>query len=630
MGLEPLRKENQSPGLSAGESALGAVPLGDGRCCFRVWAPLAETVHVHILSPREQVRPLAPAANGYHAGVLEDVGPGALYRYRLDARLERPDPASRFQPHGVHGASQVMDSAFDWEDGGWRGVPLRRYIFYELHVGTFTPEGTFAGVADQLDELAALGISAVELMPVAQFPGDRNWGYDGVYPFAVQGSYGGPVGLKRLVDACHQKQLAVVLDVVYNHLGPEGNHLADFGPYFSDAYRTPWGAPLNFDGPYSDEVRRFFIENALYWVTEFHIDALRLDAVHAIMDFSARPFLEELAQVVHLRSAELGRQIYLVAESALNDTRLVRPRGRGGVGLDSQWNDDLHHALHAVVTGERQGYYGDFGKFEHLLRALREGFVYSGEYSEYRKRRHGASSRDIPAHRLVVFAQNHDQVGNRSRGDRLTHSLPVEALRLMAGVILLSPYLPLLFMGEEYGEIAPFPFFISHSDPELIEAVRKGRRAEWSFDEGQDEPPDPQAEKTFTGARLNHALRHAQAPHRMMWEFYRRLIELRTRIRALAEASKARMEVIGLNELRIGCIHRWSRSDEAFVIFHADDKRVAAAIPLPAGRWEKELDSRDASWGATGSSIPRIFESSGDVRMELLPYSFLLFLKNRR
>ncbi|CAG1771911.1 hypothetical protein BAC2_02052, partial [uncultured bacterium] len=398
-------------------------------------------------------------------------------------------------------------------------------------VGTFTPEGTFEGMAGQLDDLAALGATAVELMPVAQFPGHRNWGYDGVSPFAVQGSYGGPVGLKRLINACHQKQLAVVLDVVYNHLGPEGNYLAEFGPYFSDAYRTPWGAPLNFDGPHSDEVRRFFIDNALYWITEFHIDALRLDAVHAIIDYSARPFLEELAQAVHLKSAGLGRRVYLIAESALNDTRLIRPPERVGMGLDAQWNDDLHHALHAVVTGERQGYYGDFGKFEQLLKALREGFVYSGEYSEFRKRRHGNSSRDIPAHRLVVFAQNHDQVGNRSRGDRLTLSLSGEALKMMAGVILLSPYLPLLFMGEEYGETAPFPFFISHSDPDLIEAVRKGRRAEWSSDDGQNEAPDPQDEKTFTGAKLNQALRHAQGPQHMLWEFYRRLIELRTRIR---------------------------------------------------------------------------------------------------
>jgi maltooligosyltrehalose trehalohydrolase len=628
MPLDPIRTQSRPHGAPVDDSALGAVPLGDGRCRFRVWAPLAETVHVHLLAPRERLSLLSPAPDGYHSGVIDDVGPGALYRYRLDARLECPDPASRFQPQGVHGPSQVMDARFDWTDGAWRGLPLRRYIFYELHVGTFTPEGTFDGVADQLEELAALGITAVELMPVAQFPGHRNWGYDGVYPFAVQGSYGGPAGLKRLITACHLKGLAVVLDVVYNHLGPEGNYLSKFGPYFSDAYRTPWGAPLNFDGPHSDEVRRFFIENALYWVTEFHIDALRLDAVHAIRDFSARPFLEELAQAVHLKSSDLGRRVYLIAESALNDTRLIRPPELGGMGLDAQWNDDLHHALHAVVTGERQGYYGDFGKFEHLLKALREGFVYSGEVSEFRQRRHGNSSRDTPAHRFVVFAQNHDQVGNRRRGDRLTLSLPGEALKMMAGVILLSPYLPLLFMGEEYGETAPFPFFISHSDPDLVAAVRQGRRAEWPAEEGPDEAPDPQDETTFAAARLNHALRHAHGPHRLLWEFYRRLIELRTRIGALAEPDKRCMDVTGLSRLRIGCIHRWSRTEETFVIFHAEDQVVSAAVPLPAGRWDKQLDSGDAGWGGPGSRIPGSVESSGEVRMELFPYRLLLLLKH--
>ena len=628
MSLDPSGKENHSSAAPPEGSALGAVPLGDGRCRFRVWAPLAETVHVHLLAPRERLGLLAPAADGYHEAILEDVDPGALYLYRLDARLERPDPASRFQPQGVHGPSQVVDAGFDWTDDEWRAPPLRRYIFYELHVGTFTPEGTFDGVADQLDGLAALGITAVELMPVAQFPGERNWGYDGVYPFAVQSSYGGPAGLKRLVDACHRKGLAVVLDAVYNHLGPEGNYLAEFGPYFSDLYRTPWGAPLNFDGPHSDEVRRFFIENALYWITEFHVDALRLDAVHAIRDFSARTFLEELGRAVHLKSSDLGRRVYLIAESALNDTRLIRPAELGGMGLDAQWNDDFHHALHVVVTGERQGYYGDFGKFEQLLKALREGFVYSGEVSEFRKRRHGNSSRDIPADRLVVFAQNHDQVGNRRRGDRLTLSLPEEALKMTAGVILLSPYLPLLFMGEEYGETAPFPFFISHSDPDLIEAVRKGRRAEWSSTEGTDEAPDPQDEKTFTSAKLNHALRHTTGPHRRLWEFYRRLIELRTRVRALAEPDKSRMNVFGWHRLRIGGFHRWSAGDEAFVAFHAEDKTISTPLPLPPGRWVKELDSGDAGWGGTGSHIPFNLESTGEVRVEFPPYGFLLFLRH--
>jgi len=338
----------------------------------------------------------------------------------------------------------VVDPDFRWDDHLWEGIPLQAYVLYEIHVGTFTPEGTFDAVITHLDELKELGITAIELMPNAQFSGARNWGYDGVFPFAVQSSYGGPWGLKRLVNACHQKEVAVVLDVVYNHLGPEGNYLGDFGPYFTDRYRTPWGHAINFDGPHSDEVRRFFIENALYWITEFHIDALRIDAVHAILDFSAEHFLRELASAVNKRARSLNRRVYIIAESALNDTEVIRSRKLGGHGLDAQWNDDFHHALHTLLTKEEKGYYKDFGRFKHLVKAFSDGFVYSGEYSPYRGRRHGNSSRHIPADRFVVFAQNHDQVGNRMRGERLSSLVSFEGLKLAAGTVILSPYIPLL------------------------------------------------------------------------------------------------------------------------------------------------------------------------------------------
>ncbi|MFZ3044571.1 MAG: malto-oligosyltrehalose trehalohydrolase, partial [Desulfatirhabdiaceae bacterium] len=437
--------------MKTGEPELGATPLGNGRCRFRVWAPFMDCVDVHILSSKNRLESLTRDRHGYHEGIHDDVEPGVNYLFRLNGSQERPDPASRFQPQGVHGPSQVVDPAFAWTDDNWRGVARHRTIIYELHVGIFTDSGTFDAAIDRLDDLVSLGITAVELMPVAQFPGDRNWGYDGVYPFAAQNSYGGPQGLKRLVNACHHRGLAVILDVVYNHLGPEGNYLRDFGPYFSNHYHTPWGQPINFDGNYSDHVRRYFIENARYWITECHIDALRLDAVHAILDFSARTFLQELAEIVKDLAEDLGRHIHLFAESALNDTRLIRSPDLGGFGLDAQWNDDLHHALHAVITGERRGYYCDFGRFEQLLKALRDGFVYDGQYSEYRKRRHGNSSRSIPPHRFVGFAQNHDQIGNRLQGDRLSTIVSFEALKMVAGIILLSPSLPLLFMGEEYG-----------------------------------------------------------------------------------------------------------------------------------------------------------------------------------
>jgi len=606
---------------------LGAHPLDGGRCQFLVWAPHAENVEVHIISPREKMAPLDRSGNGYHGGVVEDAGPGALYRFRLNGSLERPDPASRLQPQGVHGPSQVVDSTFGWTDDAWRGLPLRRYILYEVHVGTFTADGTFAAVIDRLDDLVNLGVTALELMPVAQFPGDRNWGYDGVYPFAAHFSYGGPHGLKRLVDACHRRGLAVVLDVVYNHLGPEGNYVGDFGPYFSSQYRTPWGAPLNFDGPHSDEVRRYFIENALFWIEECHIDALRLDAVHAILDFSARPFLEELAQVVRARTEDLGRQVHLIAESALNDTRIIRAPDLGGFGLDAQWSDDLHHAVHSLVTGERQGYYCDFGRFDQRLKALRQGFVYDGAYSEYRKRRHGNSSRNVPPHRLVVFSQNHDQVGNRMHGERLASMVSLEALKMMAGIVLLSPCLPLLFMGEEYGETAPFPYFISHSDPDLIEAVRKGRREEFAAFDWQGEPPDPQDEKTFMSAKLSHALRDAPGRHRTLWEFHRRLIELRTRIASRSPNGHPDMPVLGVGGQRIGCMHRRGGHDEVFLVFHAGGSPVTAVIPVPAGRWRRELDSSSKHWEGPGSNLADQLSSAGELELTLSPFTFLVLRK---
>jgi maltooligosyltrehalose trehalohydrolase len=500
------------------EAALGATYLGEGRCRFLLWAPLAQTVEVHIVAPQERLIPLEKTLRGYYQAIVEAVEPGSLYIYRLDGQKERSDPASRYQPQDVHGPSQVVDTRFPWEDGGWFGRPWRDYIMYELHVGTFTAEGTFDTIIPYLDELKDLGITAIELMPVAQFPGSRNWGYDGVYPYAAQHTYGGPEGLQRLVNACHQQGLAVVLDVVYNHLGPEGNYLGDFGPYFTDRYKTPWGLALNFDGPQSDEVRRFFIENALYWITACHIDALRLDAVHAIVDHSAYPFLDELAAAVHEQAEWLNRRVHVIAESDLDDTRIIRPRELGGYRHDAQWNDGFHHALHTLLTGECDGYYRDFGKVAHLAKAFAEGYVYSGQFSVFRQRRHGNSSRLVPAHKFVVCAQNHDQVGNRMLGERLGQLVSFEGLKLAAGVVLLSPCIPLLFMGEEYGETAPFPYFMSHSDPELIEAVRQGRREEFAAFAWESEPPDPQGEAVFQHAKLNHSLRY-EAHHAVLGAF---------------------------------------------------------------------------------------------------------------
>ncbi len=603
---------------------LGATYLGDDRAQFCVWAPLIEAVEMRILAPRERIVALERADLGYHHAIVEGVEPGSLYLYRLGGKTERPDPASRSQPQGVHGPSEVVDPNFAWEDRHWFGLRLEDYIIYELHVGTFTAEGTFDAIIPHLDALKEVGITAIELMPVAQFPGNRNWGYDGVYPFAVQDSYGGPEGLRRLVNACHQRGLAVVLDVVYNHLGPEGNYLGDFGPYFTERYQTPWGAAINFDGPFSDGVQRYFIDNALYWITEFHIDGLRLDALHAILDMSAHPFLEQLATAVREQAERIGRRVYLIAESDLNDTKLIRSQDLGGYGLDAQWNDDFHHAIHTLLTGEQDGYYQDFGKLEHLAKAFREGYVYSGQYSPYRKRPHGNSSKLLPARQFVVCSQNHDQVGNRMFGDRLTQLVSFDGLKLAAGVILLSPCIPLVFMGEEYGEPAPFPYFVSHSDPELVEAVRRGRAEEFSAFAWKGEPPDPQDEATFLKAKLDHKLRH-NGQHKILHEFYQELMRLRKTVPALSLLSKEHMEVTGYENQKVLFIRRWSRDNEIFAVFHFQDAEISLPLSVPVGRWIKMLDSSDERWQGSGSFIPDKVRSKGEVTLRLGPKMFSLF-----
>jgi len=597
---------------------IGANYLGDRRCHFLVWAPQASKVEVHLLGDREQLVPLDTIDRGYHKTTLEDIEPGALYQYRLDGGPDLPDPASRLQPRGVHGPSAVNDAGFIWEDRCWFGIPLEQTILYELHVGTYTTEGTFEAIVPHLNRLKDLGVSAIELMPVAQFPGDRNWGYDGVFPFAVQNSYGGPLGLKKLVNACHRMGLAIVLDVVYNHLGPEGNVLGQFAPYFTDRYKTPWGQALNFDGADSDEVRRYFIENALYWITEFHVDGLRLDAVHAILDHSPRTFLEDLAQAVHATAKRLNRQVFLFPESAANDARLIRAPELGGWGMDAQWNDDLHHSLRVALTGEREGYYVDYDGVASLSKALREGFAYSGEYSAYRRRSHGTTSKDIPAERFVVFSQNHDQVGNRMLGERLGQLVSFEQLKLAAGTVLLSPFVPLLFMGEEYGETAPFQYFISHTDPSLVEAVRRGRKEEFAAFGWEEEPPDPQDVTTFLRCKLNHELCN-EGQHRSLLRLYKELIRLRKTIPALIRMDKNAMEVVHDERQGTLVLRRWCGSDEVCALFCFKPGPQTVLLPMKSGRWSKQLDSSD------GSSLPDEFQSDGERTLSIAGETLVLY-----
>jgi maltooligosyltrehalose trehalohydrolase len=603
---------------------LGATYLGEGRCNFLVWAPDAQKVDVHVVGPPERTIAMERQERGYHEVLVEGVAPGTRYYCRLDGQTERPDPASHFQPEGVHGPSEVVDLSVEWRDAGWMGLDLADFIIYEIHVGAYTSDGTFQAVIPHLDDLCRLGVSAVELMPVAQFPGERNWGYDGAYPFAVQNSYGGPAGLKALVEACHARGLAVVLDVVYNHLGPEGNYLAEFGPYFTGRYRTPWGQAINYDGPQSDEVRRYFIENALYWTRDFHIDALRLDAIHAIVDPSARPILEELGIAVHRQAHQLKRKIHVIAESDRNDSRIIRRREVGGYGLDAQWSDDFHHALHTLLTPERNGYYRDFGEVEQLAVAQREGFVYSGQYSNYRRRRHGNSPRGLPPEQFVVFAQNHDQVGNRLLGERLSQLVSFDALKAAAATVLLSPYIPLLFMGEEYGETAPFKYFVSHSDADLIEAVRKGRQEEFAAFDWTGEVPDPQSEKTFQECKLDHALK-TTGNHQVLYDFVRELIRLRKELFLLLRNGQDETEAIAFEREKLLWVRRWKGSGQAVVILNFDNRPSGALFPFPKTCFRKVLDSADQRWNGSGNACPDLLEADGEVPLTIAPSSVVVY-----
>ncbi|MFB2838088.1 malto-oligosyltrehalose trehalohydrolase [Floridanema evergladense] len=583
---------------------VGANYLGNDRCQFTVWAPLLKEVAVKIVSPNEQLLPMQQLEYGFWQVTAEDIEPGSRYVYQLEGTKEFPDPASYFQPEGVHKASEVFDhSTFNWTDRDWKGIRLEDYIIYELHIGTFTPEGTFEAVIPRLTRLKELGINAIEIMPVSQFPGDRNWGYDGVYPYAVQDSYGGPDGFKKLINACHLEGIAVILDVVYNHLGPEGNYLPNFGPYFTKKYLGDWGDAPNLDFAYCDGVREYFLENALYWLDIFHVDALRLDAVQGIYDFSAKHFLEELAERVHALSQQKGRKFYLTAESDFNDVRIIRPKEVGGYGLDAQWCDDFHHSLHTLITGEQQKYYKDFGKCKDLEKSLREGFVYSGQYSPDRKRRHGNSSAEEPAYKFIVCAQNHDQTGNRILGERMTKLTSFEGLKLTAGTLILSPFIPLLFMGEEYGEEAPFFYFISHSDPDLIEAVRKSKKDEFLQAGHEKDFQDPQDQGTFNKCVLNWEQQY-QDKHKVLWDFYQELIFLRRINEALKVLDKKRLEVSSREEEKLLFMRRYSDENQVFYVMNFSDRTLTFDIETPSGSWQKLLDSADTKWMGLSATMP--------------------------
>ena len=561
---------------------------------------------------------------GYHSVAVDNLQAGAKYLYRLEDSRERPDPASRRQPGGVHGPSELVDLRdFEWTDRDWKGAPLEDSVFYELHVGTFSQEGIFAAVLESLDQLAALGVTTIEIMPIAQFPGSRNWGYDGAYPFAVQNSYGTPRDLQRFVNAAHSQGLAVALDVVYNHLGPEGNYLSEYGPYFTDRYKTPWGAALNFDGPDSDEVRHFFIENALYWVENFHIDVLRLDAIHGIFDASAIPFLAELSKEVDVFAARPGRTISLVAESDLNDSRALRSRCEGGLGMPSQWSDDFHHSVHTLLTGERTGYYEDFGEVRHLAGTLKQGWYYAGQYSRHRRRRHGNRPPPFKGSNYVVCTQNHDQVGNRALGERLSSLVNFESLKLAAGVNLLSAFVPLLFMGEEYGETAPFLYFTSHGDPDLAEAVRRGRAEEFQAFRWKGQIPDPQAEATFARSRLNRNLAQEE-PHRTLLRFYQTLLRFRSEYRLGHTGAPS---VTEFGEWKALLVSQIASSSQLAILLNFGDAPADLGTAILQGGWEKKIDSSELEWLGPGTNLPSKIGISSPSALKLRPRSFAVFAR---
>lgn len=578
----------------------GANLQTDGSIEFAVWAPAVKQVSVEDAHSGSEVLLLDAAGGGVHRGVLAPDRAISDYYYRLDRDTKRSDPVSRLLPEGVFGPTRLVDpNSFQWSDDGWRGVPLGELVVYEVHIGTASAAGDFSGLIALLPYLKELGITALELMPVAQFPGRRNWGYDGINAYAVQNTYGGPEGLRKLVDAAHADKISVLLDVVYNHMGPEGNFLADFGPYFTERHHTPWGSAINFDDAECDEVRRYFIDNALYWLSEYHLDGLRLDAVHAIYDFGALHILEELKLHTAALEKETGRRAHIIAESDLNDPRIIRGREKGGYGLDAQWNDDFHHAVVSRIARREGGYFRDYTGPQCIKKALAENFVLAGDYSSYRRRRHGASAADLPPSKFVAFIQNHDQVGNPSQGERLFAAVGLRQHCLATSLLLLSPFVPLIFMGEEYGEDNPFFYFVDHNSEELLRAVREGRRREFQGFEWQGQFADPGAEETFLRSKP-HFEKRFEGRHAQLYALYRDLISLR-RSSACFSSPERRIEVLDTKPPELLHTRLSSADDKLEMFFNLSDE----AVELPAAARNSELLFSSAEYCDDGRSRPQ-------------------------
>ncbi|GGE39602.1 maltooligosyl trehalose hydrolase [Pedobacter psychrotolerans] len=535
--------------------------------------------------------------------------------------LQRSDPASLWQKEGVNGKSIAYNlNGFKWEDQDWNGIPLEEFIIYELHTGTFTENGDFKSIENKILYLKELGITAIELMPVAQFSGERNWGYDGVFPFAIQNSYGGPEALKHLINICHINGLAVILDVVYNHMGPEGNYFNDFGPYFTDKYQTPWGQAINFDDANCDPVRNYFIENVLMWFRDFHVDALRLDAVHAIKDFSSTHILQEIKQYVDQLSAQNGKSYQLIVELDLNDPKYINPTNKGGYGMDAQWADEFHHALRVAAGQEPNGYYAEFIGIEHLAKSYEDAYVNDGQYSPHRQKKFGAKAKNNTGRQFIVFSQNHDQVGNRMLGERTSELLSFEMTKLLAGAVFCSSFLPLIFMGEEYGETNRFQFFTSHSDQDLIEAVRKGRKSEFAAFHHGEETPDPQSDTTFLTSKLSWD-RITQKPHESLLKFYKALINLRKTYKVMSVLDRNHVKAIALADQNCLILERWHEDEKILCLMNFSDHEQTLNLKY-SFQYQNIFNSASVLWGgiSVDDSIPT------NNKITLLPESIQIFL----
>ncbi len=607
------------PSLTVNKRSLGVTFLPNGMAEVLVWAPTPKQVSIKLTEISETIA-LTKEALGYWYITTPLLKPGSLYTFVLDDEKECQDPASLAQPDGVEGPSKAIDTtSFYWEDQNWVTPPLENYLLYELHVGTFTTEGTFAAVEEKLDYLKALGVNAIEIMPIGQFSNARNWGYDGVFAFAAQDSYGGAADLQHLVNACHFKGISVVLDVVYNHFGPEGNFLEHYGPYLTDKYQTPWGKAVNFDDAWCDGVRRHVLENALMWFRDFHIDALRLDAAHAIKDSSPVHILQELRQQVDHLMETTGRRHYMMVECDLNDPRFIKPLSEHGYGMDAQWIDEFHHSLRVTVGEEQTGYYADFDGISNLAKSFRDAYVYNGQFSKVRQKLFGHKADTNPGNQFIVFSQNHDQVGNRKRGERSSQLYSYDILKVLAGSVLVSPFIPLLFMGEEWGETNPFFYFASMSEPKLAKKIKQGRKDEFSTSKSKGEVPDPDTEETYQQAKLQWDSIQ-QNPHQTLLRYYQTLIALRQQLPALHNLNRQQVEVTACDNQQTLLLHRWHDDQHVLCLinFSNQPQEITLAISDTNIHWHKLLDSAEQTWQLeTGfSTAPDSLANSTSVLLQ--------------